>query len=111
VAALTYGRQLAVGGPTPSLRLAVESTGRGIYEGKRMQADGGLKKGKQESAALLRAYGGDSKIMMALLKGCMDTEDADPTFRSLNDSGALMAAARKADPLCRATAACANPVR
>ena len=106
VAAFYYGRQIALGGPKPNLELAVQSTARFLFEGKRMEADGTLQTSEMESAAVLSAHGRDTEAMTHLLLDCARRQDADPAYRALNETGQLMAAARKTDPACKSDRVC-----
>jgi hypothetical protein len=111
VAAFHYGRELALAGPNAKMSLAIQSTARALFEGKRMQVNGTFATGERQGAALLKAHGHDSVVMMPLLLACAKKQDADPLYRSLNDSGQLMAAARKTDPACRSDMACSSATR
>lgn len=108
IGAFHYARELALSEPNPDLALAVHSTGRALFEGKRMEVSGFIEEGQSESAAFLEAYSGGSDVLWDLVKGCTERQDSDPVFRSWLDSGKLTAAARKADPACRAEPACAG---
>ena len=111
IAAFNYGRQLALAGPSPKLSLAVQSTARALFVGKRLEANGTFATGEKEGAVLLKDHGHDPDIMMPLLLECSKRQDADPAYQAMNDNGQLMAAARKTDPACRSDAACLNTTK
>lgn len=106
VAAFAYGRGLALGGKRRDLDLAVQSTARALFEGKKMKASGTFTSGRREGAAFFDTYGRNGQVMMPLLVECAKRQDADPAYRSLNQRGILMAAARKADTACQSDAKC-----
>lgn len=111
VAAFSYGRTLAAGGKSPDIALSVQSTARAIFEGKKIKANGAFETGEREGTALLAQFGKDEKVMMGLLLDCAKHQDADPAYRALNESGQLMAAARKVDPACQSNAECRRSTR
>lgn len=111
VAAFFYARQIALGGPKPNLELAVQSTARSLFEGKRMKADGTLQASQMESAAVLSAHGRDTEAMTHLLLDCAKRQDADPAYQALDETGQLMAAARKTDPACKSDQVCGRLAR
>lgn len=106
MAAFHYGRTIALRGQPADVSLAVQSTARSIYEGRKLKARGQFDSGRSESESLLAENAKNEKVMMSLLGDCLTQQDADPDYRALNESGALMAAARKVDPACREDAAC-----
>lgn len=101
-----YGRAVALAGPHPNLSVAVQTTARALYEGEILKKDGKLVTGEKEAAALLATHMRDTNVMMPLLLECAKRQDADPAFRALNDSGKLMAAARRTDKACSASSTC-----
>ncbi|MBR2174321.1 hypothetical protein [Sphingopyxis sp.] len=108
VAAFAYGRSINAGAKVPDVALSVESTARALFEGKRMKVDGTFEAGGREGEEFYATYGKDGDAMLKLAYECGKRQDLDPNFRAMNDSGALMAAARKVDPLCQASQACRN---
>jgi hypothetical protein len=106
IAAFGYGRTIMLSGHQPDIPGALNSTARSLFEMKRLEESGGVSRGEEEGAALLRQLAADGDSMMKLLKDCLEKQDADPAFRAANSSGVLMAAARKVDPVCRDDAAC-----
>lgn len=111
IAAFHYGRTIALRAQPVEVAFAVQSTARSLYEGRKLKAGGQLENGRDEGEALLAQYAGDEKVMMGLLRDCALQQDADPEYRALNESGTLMAAARKVDPTCRDDATCRSKIR
>lgn len=111
VAAFSYGRTIALRAQPVEVGLAVQLTARSLYEGRKLKARGQFENGRDEGEALLAEYVSDKKAIKSLLLDCLTQQDADPEYRALNESGALMAAARKVDPACLRDATCHNRVR
>lgn len=111
IAAFSEVRYVALKAKPPALWLAVQMTGRGIFEGKKMQDAGNFQKLQSESEEFLKKFGPDSKTMDQLFKQCASRQDNDPAFRSLNKNGELMNVAKKADTACQADAACRASIK
>ncbi len=111
IAAFHYGRTIALRGRPADIHLAVQSTARSLYEGRKLKAQGQLAQLQREGERLLVDNAANDKVMMALLRDCLTRQDADPDYRALNESGALMAAARKVDPACRQDADCRRRIQ
>ena len=111
IAAFHYGRTIALRGQPADVSLAVQSTARSIYEGRKLKAEGQFADGQREGERLLADNAANDKVMMSLLRDCLTRQDADPAYRELNESGALMTAARKVDPACREDAACRSRIQ
>jgi len=111
MAAFSYARTIALGSRPSNFNLAVQSTARSLYEGRKLKARGLLENGREEGEALLSKYSKDEKVMMGLVLDCLKQQDADPDYIALNESGDLMAAARKVDPVCRDDATCWGKLR
>lgn len=107
IAAFSYGRTIMLGGKTPDIAGALNSTARSLFEMKQLDRRG-VGNGKEEGAALLSIYGKDNQAMMGLLKACFEKQDADPAFQAANKSGRLMAAARKVDSACNVDPTCVS---
>lgn len=106
LAAFHYARTIALRGQPSDVDLAVQSTARGLYEGLKLKARGAFDGGRTEGEALLSEQAGNGKAMVSLMLDCAKRQDADAEYRKLNESGALMAAARKADPACKQDTTC-----
>ena len=111
IAAFHYARTIALHGQPANVSLAVESTARSLFEGRKLKAEGQFEDGQREGERLLAENAANDKVMLSLVFGCLTRQDADPDYRALNKSGALMAAARKVDPACREDAACRSRIQ
>lgn len=111
MAAFSYGRTIALSGRPSDVSLAVQSTARSIYESRKLKARGQYDSGQKDGEVLLAEHGKDDAVMMKLVRDCLTQQDADPEYRALNESGALMAGARKVDPACREDAICRSKMR
>lgn len=106
LAAFHYARTIALKGQPADMSLAVQSTARSLYEMRRLKARGLFEDGRAEGEALLSRNAKDEKVMMGLVLDCAKQQDADPDYRALNESGNLMAAARRTDPACQQDVVC-----
>ncbi len=108
IAAFAYSRTINAGAEVPDVAFSVQNTARGLFEGKKMKANGTFETGRSEGEDFYATYGKDGDAMLKLAHECATKQESDPNFRAMYDSGTLMAAARKVDPLCQADQACRN---
>ncbi len=92
-------------GDNPNYKAAIGMSGRILFEMKRMSASE-LPKAKEVGSDLLAQYGKNFDLMNKLLLDCRDNQNADPSFQAADKSGAIKAAARKVDPICKNDQAC-----
>ncbi|VWX54629.1 hypothetical protein [Novosphingobium sp. 9U] len=104
MAALSIARQIAVDDKNP--KLALQITGRSIYEGRLLEKAGSFDSAQVEAASFLKEVGGDWKVLGPILESCSERQDAEPEFQRLNESGQLMAAAKAVEPMCQNKANC-----
>lgn len=105
-AAFQYGRAIMLGHEKPEVYGAIVSTARAMYEMRQIKGSEAQRLGKSTGEALLSDYADQPDTLEQLLRDCYKKQDADPAFKALDRSGALMAAARKVDPICKEDAAC-----
>lgn len=105
VAAFHYGRELMLTGNNPDYKVAIGMTGRALFEMNRLPSSE-LTTSKEIGADLLKKYENNTDVMQKLLLDCRANQNADPSFQAADKSGAIMAAARKIDPICKDDRAC-----
>lgn len=105
VAAFHYGRELMLTGSNPDYKVAIGMTGRALFEMKRLPASE-LPVSKEIGADLLKRYENNIDVMQKLLLDCRANQNSDPSFQAADKRGAIMAAARKIDPICKRDRAC-----
>lgn len=105
VAAFHYGRELMLTGANPNYNGAIGMSGRMLFEMKRMAASE-LPEAKEVGSDFLAKHANNINVMQKLLLDCRANQNADPSFQAADKSGAIMAAARKIDPICKDDEAC-----
>lgn len=80
IAAFSDARSLQDGMKNKDISYSLQWTARGIFEGKKLEAVGGLRSGQTEGEALLAAYSKDSEVMNKLVRECASRQDTDPTL-------------------------------
>lgn len=105
VAAFHYGRELMLTGDNPDYKVAIGMSGRALFEMKRIPASE-LQTSREVGGDILQNYEKNTDVMNKLLLDCRANQNADPSFQAADKSGAIMAAARKIDPICKNDQAC-----
>lgn len=104
-AALYYARTMAMRGE-PNVRSAVSFSARAFYEAAKLKRTGDSDQGFEDAKSIIRKVGADDAAWLPIIKDCLKQQDADPKFRALDGSGALIRVARKIEPACQLDVSC-----